>query len=118
MNRFLLPLAGVLFAATSLFAQVESSVTGTVVDPSGAPVPGAAVSLQLTGATASLFTTKTGTNGAFNIASVPPNTYDLSVEVKGFQKLVVTKLVVEPSRVTDVSHSKLHRRYYGNRGRQ
>ena len=103
MNRFLLSLAGVVFAATSLFAQVESSVTGTVVDPSGAPAPGASVSLHLAGSATSLFTTKTGTNGAFNLASVPPNTYDLAVELNGFQKLVLSKLVVEPSRVTDVS---------------
>src|ERR1035441_486709 len=96
--RFVLLFAAVLLAAASLNAQVASSVTGTVVDPSGAAVPGAMVSLQLTGGGSSLFTTKTSANGAFDIASVPPNTYGIVVELKGFSKLVVSKLVVEPSR--------------------
>jgi hypothetical protein len=109
MSRFRLLLLGVavLLAVTSLNAQVASSVTGIVVDPSNAAVPGAAVSLQLTGGGTNLFTTKTGVNGAFEIASVPPNTYDIVVELKGFLKLVVSKLVVEPSRVTDVQTLKL-----------
>jgi hypothetical protein len=97
----------ILLLAMCASAQVESSVTGTVVDPSGAAVPGATVSLQLTGSTTSLFTTKSGSNGAFDIAAVPSNTYDISVEMKGFLKLVLTKLVVEPSRVTDVQALKL-----------
>src|ERR1039457_6744290 len=105
--RFALLFVAVLLAATSLNAQVASSVTGTVVDPSGAAIPGATVSLQLTGGGSSLFTTKTSANGAFDIASVPPNTYDIVVELKGLSKLVVSKLVVEPSRVTDVQTLKL-----------
>src|ERR1017187_4377432 len=105
--RFVLLFAAVLLAVTSLSAQVASSVTGTVVDPSGAAVPGATVSLQLAGSGSSVFTTKTSANGALDIASVPPNTYDIVVELRGFSKLVVDKLVVEPSRVTDVQTLKL-----------
>ncbi|MEI9972739.1 MAG: carboxypeptidase-like regulatory domain-containing protein [Ignavibacteriota bacterium] len=107
MNRLLLSLAGVMLAATSLFAQVESSVAGYRCGPVRGAVPGATVSLQLVGSATSLFTTKTSATGAFQIAAVPANTYDLSVEVKGFQKLVVSKLVVEPSRVVDVQALKL-----------
>src|SRR5271165_4562053 len=105
--RFGLLCAAVLLAVTSLNAQLASSVTGTVVDPSGAAVPGASVSLQLTGGGSSLFATKTSASGVFDIASVPPNTYDLTVEMGGFLKLVVSKLVVEPTRVTDVQTLKL-----------
>jgi hypothetical protein len=105
--RFVLSFAAVLLAVASLNAQVASSVTGTVVDPSGAAVPGATVSLQLTGSASSLFTTKTSATGAFSIASVPPNTYDIAVEMSGFSKLVVSNLVVEPTRVTDVQTLKL-----------
>ena len=105
--RFVWLLAAVLLAVTSLNAQVASSVTGTVVDPSGAAVPGATVSLRLTGSDSSLFTTKTSATGAFNIASVPPNTYDIVVEMSGFSKLVVSNLAVEPTRVTDVQTLKL-----------
>jgi hypothetical protein len=83
-------------------------VTGTVVDPSGAAVPGAAVSLQLSGGGGtSLFTARTNASGVFDIASIPPNTYDIVIEAKGFLKLVVEKLVVDPTRVTDVRTLKL-----------
>jgi hypothetical protein len=105
--RFVSLCAAVLLAVASLNAQVASSVTGTVVDPSGAAIPGAVVSLQLTGSGTNLFTAKTNTSGVFDIVSVPPNTYDVVVEAKGFLKLVVSKLVVEASRVADVQTLKL-----------
>lgn len=97
----------VFFAVASLHAQVASSVTGAVVDPSGAVVPGATVSLQLTGSAASEFSTRTNANGVFDIASVPPNTYDLVVDAKGFLKLVLNRLAVEPNRTTDVQTLRL-----------
>jgi hypothetical protein len=109
MKHFRFPFlcGAILLAITALSAQVASSVTGTVVDPSGAAIPGATVSLQLAGGGSNLFTSKTGVNGAFDIPSVPPNTYDVVVEAGGFLKLVVNGLVVEPSRTTDVATLKL-----------
>ena len=101
-SRCVLWIVCLLLAVTALQAQVASTVTGTVVDPSGAVIPGATVSLQLIGSSSAAFSTKTNANGAFDIASAPPNTYDLVVEAKGFLKLVMSNLVVEPSRVTDV----------------
>jgi hypothetical protein len=96
-----------ILAAFALNAQVASSVTGTVLDPSGAAIPGATVSLQMPGSGSSLFTAKTTSNGAFSIASVPPNTYDLVVEASGFLKLVVNNIAVEPSRTMDVQTLRL-----------
>ena len=48
-----------MLAAFSLSAQVTSTVSGSVVDATGAAVPEAAVSLQLAGANTALFTAKT-----------------------------------------------------------
>ena len=98
-----------LFALVfSLHAQVSSTVTGTVADPSGAAVPGATVSLRLTGTTTDVFSTKTTAAGSFTMVSVPPNTYDLSVEASGFLKEVVSKLEVLPDRTLDVAAIKLN----------
>jgi len=105
--RFVLLCAAALLTVALLNAQVSSSVTGTVVDPSGAAVPGATVSLQLQGTSIAAFTAKTNGNGGFEILSVPANTYDLVVEASGFLKVMMTHVVVEPSRVLDVPTIKL-----------
>lgn len=106
MSRVLLVclLAGFTF---SLNAQVTSTVAGTVSDPSGAAVPGATVTLRLTGTSADIFSTKTTAAGAFTIVSVPPNTYELTVEAVGFPKEVITKLQVLADRTIDVPPVKL-----------
>lgn len=90
---------GVMF---NLSAQVPGTVTGTVSDPSGAAVPNATVSLRLTGTATDIFSTKTAAAGAFTIVSVPPNTYDLTVEAAGFLKEIVSKVEVPPERTVDV----------------
>src|SRR5690348_6272269 len=81
----------VMLAALSsrqLFAQmtVTGSVTGTVVDVSGAVVPGATV--KLTGeSTKEVRESKTNGDGLFNFAVVPRDTYTLKVEHTGFKAL-------------------------------
>jgi len=108
MNRFLVvSLAALFIGAAVLSAQVNGNVNGSVVDSSGAVIPEATVSLQLTGSSSIAFTTKTTSAGTFTIVSVPPNTYDLSVEAKGFLKAVVSKLEVLPGRTMDVPPVKM-----------
>ena len=66
-------------------AQSASSaqVSGTVVDPQGAVVPGAKVTAtnQATGVGRSVVTTSTGN---YLIPNLQPGTYDVSVDAKGF----------------------------------
>src|SRR5215471_4134634 len=90
------------FLAASLNAQVEGRVTGTVVDPAAAVVPNATVSLQLPGATTSLFNGRTTAAGDFTLSSVTPGAYELVVEAAGFAKAVVTGVQVNASRATDI----------------
>src|SRR4051812_45074276 len=74
------------------YAQSRAGVTvsGTVVDESGAILPGASV--QLAGPGVNRFQT-TGSEGAYTFAVVPPGTYKLTVTLGGFgtssQDLVV-----------------------------
>lgn len=79
-------LAAALFiAAPSLRAQAGSSGTilGTVTDPAGAILPGAAVSL--TNVVSGLNRqTKTDNAGHYQFTNLPPNTYGISVSAPGF----------------------------------
>ncbi len=68
-------LAFVLAASTGAFAQggATSSIAGTVVDSSGAVVPGADVTAK-NKATATTYTAVSGSNGGFSIPAVEPGT--------------------------------------------
>jgi hypothetical protein len=74
-------LAGAVQSAWS--QEVTASITGTVVDPSGAAVVGARVTAtsQERGLT---YTGVTNDSGLYRIAQLPVGTYGLKVEKSGF----------------------------------
>jgi len=73
----------VLMGTGTAWAQVTASgtVVGTVTDPSGAVIAGAAVTLNSAGAT---FRTVTNSAGRYIVQSVPPATYSMTVRKAGF----------------------------------
>jgi len=88
--RFLkhpLLLALLLFVwATVAFAQTATGeINGTVTDPNGAAVPGAAVKL-INQATKTESETTTNQSGYFTFVNLRPAQYVLTVEIKGFKK--------------------------------
>jgi hypothetical protein len=76
-----------LVFATSLFGQGGGNVaiTGTVMDPSGAVVAGAEVKVTQKN-TAITRNQMTNASGQFNLPSLPPDTYTVSVAAKGFKE--------------------------------
>jgi hypothetical protein len=68
-------------------------ITGTVTDPSGATVPGAAVEVQnrITGYDK---TVKTDASGAFRFQDVAPNNYHVAVTASGFQPQHLENVIV------------------------
>src|SRR3954468_993619 len=93
-----LPLLLLLFAAPAL-AQYRASIQGTVVDPSGAVVPGATVT-AVDAATGKTSSTTTSPEGFYRIAGLPPGTYKVTIEAATFKTQVVQGLNVRAEQVT------------------
>jgi hypothetical protein len=62
---------------------VTAAITGTVVDPGGAPINGAKVTAKDVDR-GIVQTTESNDTGAFNFPRVPVGTYEVKVEAKGF----------------------------------
>ena len=79
----------VLLAAgiNTLGQEVTATITGTVTDPSGAPVAGAAISAKSV-ERGTTFTGTTGDDGYYRISQLPVGNYELRVEKTGFQTAV------------------------------
>ena len=92
-----------LLIGSVIFGQGKTTgaISGTVFDPTGAVVAGAKVQLrdQLTGA---LRETVTNEVGAFLFPNLPFGTYEVTVTMPGFQTAVLSRVVVESARTTDV----------------
>jgi hypothetical protein len=88
--------------APAVLAQTgTSSVRGTVNDPQGNRVVGAAVTLN-NRETSFNRTTTTSDNGQFAFELIPPGTYTIDVEAKGFKKAHTTDVRALVSKPTDV----------------
>jgi hypothetical protein len=80
-------LAALLCSASSARAQdVTATITGTITDPSGAPIIGATVTAHDT-ERGTNWTSLTNDSGVYYILRIPVGTYSLKVEDKGFETL-------------------------------
>ena len=83
-------LAVFLLATSAIVsAQVAGRLSGTVVDPSGAPIPNATVSLILGGGTNAVVKSTSNGEGSFLFPSIRPEVYDVVFEANGFRKNAV-----------------------------
>ncbi|MBI1357844.1 MAG: hypothetical protein GC160_26200 [Acidobacteria bacterium] len=88
--------AALLFFTFSvgLFGQSRSVILGTVVDESGAPIPGAEVKILNTG-TQQQRTTATSERGDYEVTSLDVGVYEVTVQSPGFAVFVVRNLQLE-----------------------
>jgi len=95
LKRVLLYCLALLATPMALMAQVanNTSLVGTVVDPSGQVVVGAHVT-GVNQATKVSYTGDTNAEGYYSIPYVAPGTYDVTVEMQGFQKSVTSGVLV------------------------
>jgi hypothetical protein len=106
-TRVLCLFAAALFAATSLTAQVAGRLSGSVVDQTGASIPGATVNIFIAGGKEPVLSGTTNEDGLFSFSAVRPETYDIGVESKGFNKAMVRQVKVAPQQETGLSPIKL-----------
>ena len=98
-------LAILLFATSSLFAQSQAStgqVAGTVKDQAGAVVPDAHVKIVNT-ENATTRTVQTDAGGLFRLVLLPPGSYTLTINAKGFAEYQAQGVPVEVGRTFDVN---------------
>src|SRR5690242_9418557 len=91
-----------LLACLAAEAQFSGRIAGSVVDASGAAVPGAEVLLYLSGGSKPLLSTKTTGEGLWRFIGVRSAYYDLSVSAKGFATSTLRDIAVDPARETDL----------------
>ena len=82
-----------LFAQPGLSQSFFASLSGTVVDNSGAVIPDAEVTVKNSGSVTGRVI-KTNANGYFSLTEIPTGTYEVSVDLKGFTKWVATDIVL------------------------
>ena len=85
---------------------VTGSITGTVADASGAVVPQAAITLK-NNASGDVRRTVSNGEGYFAFSAVPPATYTVTIEAKGFQKWEQTGIVLNAADKRNLSEIAL-----------
>jgi hypothetical protein len=88
-----LGLALVLALASSA-QDVTASIAGTVIDPSGAAVPKAKITVTNTDRNAVLRTVETDAGGNYSVPALPIGYYAVTVEAAGFKTASRTKIVL------------------------
>ncbi len=107
LKNVVLGLGALLFAA-SAFGQgiTTGTVSGSVTDPSGAVVPGAAI--QLTNQSNGLkLAAKSKGDGSFSFFAVPIGTYSAQISASGFSNENIANVQVASGATTNLNDVKL-----------
>jgi len=74
-------------------AQTEpGQISGKILDPMGATIPGAAITLTSSDKNAAIIETKSDADGSFKISALPAGSYRLKVQAAPFTSLVITDI--------------------------
>jgi outer membrane receptor protein involved in Fe transport len=108
-SRLHLLLAIVTFASSAhlTFAQGASAnaqLNGTITDPSGRTVVGAAIRVLNT-ATGTLYSATSNESGYYVVANVPPGAYELKASFTGFANYTQTGIVLTVGQVATINVS-------------
>ena len=88
---------------SSIFAQsaITGALGGSVVDPSGATIPNATISLKNVG-TNKVETGVTNTGGSFRFTNLQPGIYSITITATGFSTYKAEQVTVEVGRQTNL----------------
>ena len=99
---FLLVTGAVLVPPVHAQARITGVVTGTVVDPSGAAIPGAI--LKLTDPSTGFTQTVTASaSGVYVFPALQPGTYAMQAAAQGFAKALYSSVTVNAGQTTDIT---------------
>ncbi len=97
MKRLLL-LLSLVYLANAVFAQeFRSTLTGRVLDPSGAPVPNVHLLITNT-ATGAQSEVTSGKDGYYTAPSLTPGPYQITASVHGFKKYVHSGINIQTAQ--------------------
>jgi Carboxypeptidase regulatory-like domain len=101
----LVVLLAAVFCGTGTFAYAQGAtsqtLSGTVVDASGAVIPGADVAAKHTG-TGIVNNAVTNAEGVFSLPSLPIGAYTVTVTIQGFKTVVINNVVLTSSSPASV----------------
>lgn len=99
LKRFSAALACTLLVTTLAFAQgVRGNIRGTVTDPNGAVVKGAAVTLIDVARQTEVRTVQTNDDGEYQFLELEPTIYNIRITASGFTEALLRETKVEPNR--------------------
>src|SRR3954463_7840381 len=110
MNRRLLRLGVVVFMIAAFsalgshaYAQgaTTQTLSGSVVDASGAVIPGADITAKHTG-TGLTYNAVSNGEGLFSLASLPVGTYTVTVTLQGFKTIVIQNVALSSAAPSNV----------------
>src|SRR5688500_6882666 len=96
-----LPMFCLLFSATAFGQTGQGAIVGSVVDSTGAAVPGVAIRM-VNAQTGFVYTSTTNPEWIYRIPYVNPGSYELTFEAQGFKKLVRANLPVRSTETARV----------------
>ena len=88
-------------AVASYGQDVRATITGLVADPSGAPIPGVAITVTDVSRNSSV-TTESNASGIYVSPYLVSGTYRLTTEVEGFKRFVRENIILEAQDRTRV----------------
>ncbi|MBX3244311.1 MAG: TonB-dependent receptor [Acidobacteria bacterium] len=94
----------VLLGTVSAFSQAQAAtadLTGSVIDPGGAVVPGATVSARNI-STGISRTVTSGSDGSYRFIALPPGEYEISAEAATFKKVVISPVRLTVGQVAEL----------------
>ncbi len=92
---------------SSLFAQANGRVSGSVTDASGAAIAGANIEIFLAGGANAVTKGSTNAEGNFDIAGLSAGTYDLSISSPGFRTEIIRRIELSSTLATTLKPVKL-----------
>ena len=93
-NHIIFAVAMAAFCGNTVWGQGNTSLTGTVTDPSGAVVPGASISIQNDAIHSSRQVTSDA-SGRYSFLQVQPGTYTVTAKAEGLADVVLNKVEVQ-----------------------